>query len=56
MNTMEQFLTTLTATQITASFGMSTREYTTFVNEKVNETDVIAEDCNTHVNLYLMPF
>lgn len=53
---MKQFITTLTSTQITASLGMSTRDYTTFVNEKVNETDIIAEDCNTHVNLYLMPF
>lgn len=53
---MNPYITTLTAEQLTQTVGMSTKEYTTFVNSKVNETDLIAEDCGTHVNLYVLPY
>lgn len=53
---MKLYITTFTAEQLAQMAGMSTSEYTTFVNGKVNETDIIAEDCGTHVNLYVLPY
>lgn len=53
---MKTYITTLTAEQLALACGMNTSEYTTFVNDKVNETDSIAEDCRTHVNLYELPY
>lgn len=37
-------------------FDMTCAEYTAFVNSRVNETDIVAENRGTHVNLHLLPY
>lgn len=37
-------------------FNMTCEEYTAYANARVNETDILAENRGTHVNLYILPY
>lgn len=50
------YLYTLLPHEIVNRYGISPSEYTRQVNQRINETDIAANNHTTHVSLYLLPF